>query len=79
MDVTKPPMPQRPDFEKESLAPAARRSGSIWLVLIGLAVLASLAVAALAFPVLWLGVGLVAAVGLQYLAWGWLFERIYRR
>lgn len=82
MDVPQPPKPQRPDFERsaQEYVPQATnsRGGSIWLVLIGFALLASLAVAALAFPVLWLGVGLVAAVGLQYLVWGWLFERIYR-
>ena len=77
MDVPQPPMPQRPDFEKPPQATSGR-GGTIWLVLIGIAVLISLAVAALAFPVLWLGVGVVAAVGLQYLTWGWLFERIYR-
>jgi hypothetical protein len=29
-------------------------------------------------PMVLLGLGVFAIIGLQYLIWGWLFERIYR-
>lgn len=29
-------------------------------------------------PVIFLGLAVFALIGLQYLVWGWLFERIYR-
>jgi ABC-type thiamin/hydroxymethylpyrimidine transport system permease subunit len=72
-----PPLPERPSFE-------APRRGS-WLA-IGLAGFGAAAAAivltflTLGFfvPFLMLGVAIFGVIGLQYLVWGWLFERIYR-
>jgi hypothetical protein len=43
-------------------------------------VLAVLTVLTLGYfgPVLFIGAGIFAIIGLQYLIWGWWFERIYR-
>ena len=75
MDV--PPLPARPDFE-----PKPR--GSWWsIALVGLAGFALATV--LTFltlgwfgPIVLLGLGIFGIIGLQYLLWGWWFERIYR-
>jgi hypothetical protein len=35
-------------------------------------------VAFLATPVLWVAFAIALVIGLQYVLWGWWFERIYR-
>jgi hypothetical protein len=73
-----PPPPTRPDFEPP-------RPRSSWLA-IGLAGSAALTMAAiLTFltlgyfaPIVLLALGIFVVIGLQYLVWGWWFERIYR-
>lgn len=73
-----PPIPQRPDFEE----PKPRGS---WLA-IGLAGSAAFTFAAILtfltlgyfVPIVLLGLGIFVVIGLQYLVWGWWFERIYR-
>lgn len=72
-----PPLPPKPTFEDKP-------RGS-WLA-IGLAAFGAVAIAiVLSFltmgffiPFLLLGLGIFVVIGLQYLIWGWLFERIYR-
>jgi hypothetical protein len=69
-------IPPPPDSEKPQK--------SAWtLVLAGLAflfVLVALSFLTLGYfaPVIFLGLGVFALIGAQYLVWGWLFERIYR-
>ena len=68
-----PPPPQKPDFEPK---PAA---SFLWWLIVGFSGLMLLAVIALlATPVLWVGFAIAAIIALQYLLWGWWFERIYR-
>jgi ABC-type bacteriocin/lantibiotic exporter with double-glycine peptidase domain len=73
MDDRVPPMPQKPDFD------AKPQSSPLWTMLTAMMVLGFLVL--LAFfvtPLLWIGVAIAAIIGLQYLLWGWWFERIYR-
>ena len=75
MDV--PPIPTRPDRE------AKPRGSWLAIVLAGLFTLAILAVLTLLTlgyfgPIILLGLGIFLVIGLQYLIWGWWFERIYR-
>ena len=68
-----PPLPPKPDFE------AKPKASPIWFLLAGFAALCLLALLAfLVMPILWVGVGIATIIGLQYLLWGWWFERIYR-
>jgi hypothetical protein len=77
MDGTKPPIPPRPDFD-------AKPRGS-WLTIAlvgfgGVALAIVLTFLTLGFfgPFLLLGLAIFVVIGLQYILWGWLFERIYR-
>ncbi|MEX2175110.1 MAG: hypothetical protein WD872_12165 [Pirellulaceae bacterium] len=73
MDAPLPPLAPRPDLE-----PAPRTSWlAAFLVGTGLLTLFGL-LAVFASGVFFLGFGLVLLIGLQYLVWGWWFERIYR-
>jgi hypothetical protein len=73
MDHVPPPLPQKPDFEPK---PAA---SFLWWLIVGLSGLILLAVIAfLATPVLWVAFSIALIIVLQYLLWGWWFERIYR-
>lgn len=73
-----PPLPPAPDFGEKPRS-------SIWsLVLAGIALL--FIVTLLSFltigyfaPVVVLGVVVFFLIGMQYLVWGWWFERIYRQ
>ena len=70
-------MPTRPDLETKS------RGSWLSIVLAGLLTLAILAVLTLLTlgyfgPIILLGLGIFLIIGLQYLVWGWWFERIYR-
>jgi hypothetical protein len=73
-----PPRPSpllqpRPDFETRP------KSSPLWWLIVGLSGLMLLAVVAfLATPVLWVAFAIALLIGLQYVLWGWLFERIYR-
>lgn len=73
-----PPLPPPPEF------PEKPRTSWWSLVLAGIALLFIMTV--LSFltlgyfaPVVVLGVVVFAIIGLQYLIWGWYFERIYRQ
>ena len=74
---TYPPMPPRPELE-----PKPRSSWlAIVLVLFGaVAVTVVLTFLTLGFfgPFVVLAAAIFAAIGLQYLVWGWWFERVYR-
>jgi hypothetical protein len=51
----------------------------LWLIIIGPTLLGILALVAIfATPLMWVGVVLLALIGVQYLVWGWWFERVYR-
>ena len=68
-----PPLPPRPDFE------AKPKSSPLWSLFTAMMALGLLAL--LAFfvtPLLWVAVTIAGIIGLQYLLWGWWFERIYR-
>ena len=77
-DADRPALPPKPEL------PARARTS--WLA-IGLVAFVGLAIAVvLTFltvgyfgPVLLLGAAVFAVIGLQYLVWGWWFERIYRQ
>jgi fatty acid desaturase len=77
MDGPNPPIPQRPEFD-------AKPRGS-WLTIVlvacvGVALAIVLTFLTLGFfgPFLILGLAIFVVIGLQYIVWGWLFERIYR-
>ena len=68
-----PPPPTKPDFEDKP------RASPLWFILTGFGALGLLVLLAfLVTPILWVGVVIAAIIGLQYLLWGWWFERIYR-
>jgi hypothetical protein len=73
MDHFQPPLPPKPEFEPKP-------AGSfLWWLIVGLGGLMLLAVIAfLATPVLWVAFAIALIIALQYLLWGWWFERIYR-
>jgi hypothetical protein len=49
------------------------------MLMAGFAALGLVALLAfLVMPILWVGIAIAAIIGLQYLLWGWWFERIYR-
>ena len=71
MDYPSPPV--RPDFD------AKPKASPLWWLIVAFSGLFLLAlVAFLATPVLWVAFAIALAIGLQYLLWGWWFERIYR-
>jgi hypothetical protein len=74
---TYPPLPSRPEIE-----PKPRGSWlGIALVLVGaVAITIVLTFLTLGFfgPLVVLAAVIFAAIGLQYLVWGWWFERVYR-
>lgn len=73
MDDRLPPPPTRPDFE------ARPKTSAIWLILTGFGLLGVFALLAfLLTPLLWIGFAIAGIIALQYLLWGWWFERIYR-
>jgi hypothetical protein len=71
-----PQLPPRPDLEP----PKPRGSCLVWLaVLFGF--LASVVLTFLMIGFLWpfvIGFAILSIIALQYLVWGWWFERIYR-
>ena len=79
MDGVKvPPMPQRPDAEE--FRPKRRSSCLVVLAAgIGLsfAVLLSILLMGFIWPLV-IGFAIFGVIALQYLLWGWWFERIYR-
>ena len=71
MDFRQPPA--RPDFEPPP------KTSALWWLIVGISGLLLLAVVAfVATPVLWVAFAIAFVIGLQYLLWGWWFERIYR-
>ena len=74
--LSAPPLPPRPDIE----APRPRGSCLVWLgVLFGFIV--SVALMFLMIGFLWplvIGFAVLSIIALQYLIWGWWFEKIYR-
>jgi hypothetical protein len=73
MDQRLPPLPPKPDVESKP------KASPLWFLLTGFGGLGLLIVLAfLVTPLLWVGVAIAGIIGLQYLLWGWLFERIYR-
>ena len=73
-----PPMPERPyaaDFQPK------RRSSCLVVLAIGvglsLAVLLSILMIGFIWPLV-VGFAIFGLIALQYLVWGWWFERIYR-
>jgi Flp pilus assembly protein TadB len=73
MDHFQPPLPQRPDLESKP------KASPLWWLIVGFSGLMLLAVVAfLATPVLWVAFAIALVIGLQYVLWGWWFERIYR-
>jgi hypothetical protein len=67
-------LPPKPDFE------AKPASSALWWLIAGFSGLLLLAlVAFLATPVLWVAFAIAGVIALQYVLWGWWFERIYRR
>ena len=73
MDARLPPLPPKPDLE------ARPKPSKLWMLMAGFAALGLVALLAfLVMPILWVGIGIAAIIGLQYLLWGWWFERIYR-
>jgi hypothetical protein len=73
-----PPMPERPDVA--DLQPK-RRSSCLVVLAIGvglaLAVLLSILMIGFIWPLV-VGFVIFGVIALQYLLWGWWFERIYR-
>ena len=74
---TVPPLPQRPEIEPKP-------PGS-WLTIalagvVGLGITVVMTFLTLGFfgPFVLLGLAIFGVIGLQYLVWGWWFERIYR-
>jgi hypothetical protein len=68
-----PPLPPRPDFDSKP------KASPLWWLIVGSGGLMLLAVVAfLATPVLWVAFAIATVIGLQYVLWGWWFERIYR-
>lgn len=72
-----PPAPPPPDFNEKP------RSSAWTIILAGVGLL--FVIIALTFLtlgyftfVVLIGLGAFALIGMQYLIWGWLFERIYR-
>jgi hypothetical protein len=73
MDERLPPLPPKPELESKP------KASLLWFLLTGFGGLGLLIVLAfLVTPLLWVGVAIAGIIGLQYLLWGWLFERIYR-
>jgi hypothetical protein len=69
-----PALPPKPDLE-----PKSAQASFLWYLLVGFGALGLFSLLAFfATPVLWIVVGLSGIIGLQYLVWGWWFERIYR-
>lgn len=72
------PLPPPPDFGEKP----QRSAWTLVLAAVALVfILVGLSFLTLGYftPVILLGVGIFALIGLQYLIWGWLFERIYRQ
>ena len=74
MDHRQPlPLPPKPDFETKP------QTSPLWWLIVGASGLMLLAlVAFLATPILWVAFAIAVVIALQYLLWGWWFERIYR-
>ncbi len=73
MDDRLPPLPPKPDFESKP------KASPLWFILVGFGALGLFVLLAfLVTPILWVGVAIAGIIGLQYLLWGWWFERIYR-
>jgi hypothetical protein len=73
-----PPLPPAPDFGEKP------RSSMWTIVLAGITLLflmVGLSFLTLGYfaPVIALGVGIFLLIGMQYLVWGWWFERVYRQ
>jgi drug/metabolite transporter (DMT)-like permease len=74
MSAKLPPPPELPP------KPPASWLSIALVMLFGMALAMVLTVLTLGYfgPVLLLGAAIFMLIGLQYLLWGWLFERIYR-
>ena len=72
------PLPPRPDFDTPR--PAGSWLGIALASSAGFTLAAILAFLTLGYfiPIVLLALGIFVIIGLQYLVWGWWFERIYR-
>jgi ABC-type bacteriocin/lantibiotic exporter with double-glycine peptidase domain len=76
--LSPPPLPERPEFPD----PSAKPRGSCLTVvaaIVGLlfAILFGLLMIGFIWPLV-IGFAILGVIALQYLVWGWWFERIYR-
>jgi len=73
-----PPLPPSPDFGDK---PRTSRWSLVLAAITLLFLMTGLTIITLGYfgPVILLGIVIFGVIGLQYLLWGWLFERIYRR
>ncbi len=73
-----PPMPQRPDVvDIEPKRPSSCLVVLAVMVGLSLAVLLSILMIGFIWPLV-VGFAIFGVIALQYLVWGWWFERIYR-
>jgi hypothetical protein len=72
-----PPLPQRPDMETK---PRGSWLAIALVLFAGVAITVVLTFLTLGFfgPFVVLTAAIFGVIGLQYLVWGWWFERIYR-
>ncbi len=77
MDVPPPPWPAKPDLKTK---PRGSFLAIVMMASGGLAVVVVLTFLTLGFfgPIFLLGLAVFGVIGLQYLLWGWWFERLYR-
>ena len=83
MDVSSPPPVSPRQLPPKPEPPEKPRGSWLAILLMGsgaLAVVVILTFLTLGFfgPIVVLGLAIFGVIGLQYLVWGWLFERIYR-
>jgi CHASE2 domain-containing sensor protein len=77
-DADRPTLPSKPEL------PARARTSWLAIGLVGfvglaLAVVLTFLTVGYFGPVLLLGAAVFFVIGLQYLVWGWWFERVYRQ
>jgi hypothetical protein len=80
MEAKVPPPPERPQLPERPQWTEPQPAGTfLWWLLVGVGGLMLLAILAfLVLPVLWVAFVIALVICLQYVLWGWWFERIYR-
>lgn len=74
--LSTPPLPERPET-----APPTPRGSCIILLAVMFGFVAAVLLTFLMIGFFWpfvIGFAVLSVIALQYLVWGWLFERIYR-